>query len=419
MAKDFHLPDVGEGLTEAEIVQWHVKVGDHVKVNQVLCEIETAKAVVELPAPFAGTVTALLANEGEIVAVGAPIVTVDDGSGPTPIKEELGQDKPEPVLVGYGVAEQATTRRPRTTTATTHVQQESSGPVRTKPPVRKFAKDHGVDLHDVQATGPANTVTRADVERVIGGHQVPTVASQAGEVIAVRSVQRSMANAMVQSAFTAPHVTEWVEVDVTRTIDAISGLRESTGLKISPLLFACAGLIQAATAYPRINSSWVDLADSTEIHVHPDVNLGIAVASPRGLLVPVVAKAQQLTLVSLAEQLTTLVGKAREGVTTPSELMGGTISVTNVGVFGVDGGTPILVPGQVAILAIGQVARKPWVVNRDGQESIAIRDVMTVSLSFDHRVVDGELGSKVLRHVADYLHDPVTSALLKSSTLGQ
>lgn len=431
MAKNFNLPDVGEGLTEAEIVQWHVKVGDLVKVNQVLCEIETAKAVVELPAPFAGTVTALLANEGQVVAVGSPIITVDDGTGPdqgasaVPSAPEVATPaKPEPVLVGYGVAEQATTRRARVTSAPaapTSTSIEARGPVRTKPPVRKFAKDHGVDLHDVQPTGPHNTITRADVERLITPSTTASRSqrSTATEVIPVRSVQRTMANAMVHSAFTAPHVTEWVEVDVTRTIDAIAGLRASTEVKVSPLLFACAGLVQAATAYPRINSSWVDTADGAEIHVHPDINLGIAVASPRGLVVPVIDSAQDHTLMSLASAINSLVGRARDASTAPSELMGGTISVTNVGVFGVDGGTPILVPGQVAILAIGQVVRKPWVITRDGQESIAIRDVMTVALSFDHRVVDGELGSKVLRHVANYLNDPVTTALLSSSKLGQ
>jgi pyruvate/2-oxoglutarate dehydrogenase complex dihydrolipoamide acyltransferase (E2) component len=202
-------------------------------------------------------------------------------------------------------------------------------------------------------------------------------------------------------------------------MDAIERLRSATDTKVSPLLFACAGLVRAAVQYPRINASWVDADDGAQIHVHPDVNLGIAVASPRGLLVPVVAGAQNSSLLGLGEAINGIVLRAREGVTTPQELMGGTISVTNVGVFGVDAGTPILVPGQVAILAIGQVSRKPWVV-RDaaGSESLGIRDVMTVSLSFDHRVVDGELGSRVLRAVADYLHDPLTAALLDSPPLG-
>ena len=422
MAQNFTLPDVGEGLTEAEIVQWHVKVGDQITVNQVLCEIETAKAVVELPAPFAGTVTALLVNEGDVVAVGSPIITVEDGKGagseaPAPhVSEPVAEKKPEPVLVGYGVTEQATTRRARTTTsaAPSTPQPGLQTPVLTKPPVRKFAKDHRIDLQTVQPTGPHNTITRDDVERLVGPSTTTPAPTRPGEVIQVRSVQRSMANAMVQSAFTAPHVTEWVEVDVTRTTEAIPGLRQSTGIKISPMLFACAGLIQAATAHPRINASWVETSDGAQIHVHPDVNLGIAVASPRGLVVPVIHQSQTMALVTLAEQINAIVASAREGKTTPTQLLGGTISVTNVGVFGVDGGTPILVPGQVAILAVGRVVRKPWVVLRDGQESIAIRDVMTLALSFDHRVVDGELGSKVLRHVADYMNDPVTAALLKS-----
>jgi pyruvate/2-oxoglutarate dehydrogenase complex dihydrolipoamide acyltransferase (E2) component len=224
---------------------------------------------------------------------------------------------------------------------------------------------------------------------------------------------------MVRSAFTAPHVTEWVEVDVTGTMESVERLKAAADVKVSPMLFACAALIRAAATFPRINSSWVEGSDGPQIQIHGAINLGIAVASPRGLLVPVIRDAQDASLVGLAQGITDIVQRARDGVTSPQELSGGTISLTNIGVFGIDAGTPILVPGQVAILAIGQVTRKPWVVHdASGQESLGIRDVMTVSLSFDHRVIDGELGSRVLRSIADYLRDPATASLISSAPLG-
>lgn len=485
MAREsFRLPDVGEGLTEAEIVAWRVAVGDVITVNQVIVEIETAKAIVELPAPFAGTVVELLATPGQVVEVGKPIITVDtggsDGGGsstgstdasapPSSVAAAapgvLGEGaKPEPVLVGYGVTHGSTSRRARTrpagpssdeagTVATptppvaaptpTNPPAAAAAPVvhdglvRSKPPVRKLAKDHGIDLRTVTPTGPDGTVTREDVERALSGggsaapaagagsevRTAPSAAPSAatatpGEVIPVRGVLRSMADAMVRSAYTAPHVTEWVEVDVTRTMESVERLKSVTDVRVSPMLFAAAGLIRAAARFPRINSSWVDTEEGAEIRVHGAIHLGVAVASPRGLLVPVVSNAESLSLVGLAEGINAMVQRARDGITTPQELMGGTISLTNVGVFGIDAGTPILVPGQVAILAIGQVARKPWVVrDPDGQESLAIRDVMTISLSFDHRVIDGELGSRALRSIADYLHDPVTATLVSDTPL--
>jgi 2-oxoisovalerate dehydrogenase E2 component (dihydrolipoyl transacylase) len=455
-SESFRLPDVGEGLTEAEIIQWRVAVGDVITVNQVIVEIETAKAAVELPAPFAGTVTEILAREGEVVEVGKPIITVETGSGPAapsakPTEQTSGEaaadkpDKPEPVLVGYGVAHGSTTRRARTGAASSPAgngngtentapseepdseQVVSYGPVRTKPPVRKFAKDHGIDLRSVPATGPDGVITREDVAKALASAGTPAAPVQTskpampmpGEVIAVRGVQRSMADAMVRSAFTAPHVTEWVEVDVTGTMESVERLKAAADVKVSPMLFACAALIRAAATFPRINSSWVDGSDGPQIQIHDAINLGIAVASPRGLLVPVIRDAQDKSLVGLAQGITDIVQRARDGVTSPQELSGGTISLTNIGVFGIDAGTPILVPGQVAILAIGQVTRKPWVVHdASGQESLGIRDVMTVSLSFDHRVIDGELGSRVLRSVADYLRDPATASLISSAPLG-
>jgi pyruvate/2-oxoglutarate dehydrogenase complex dihydrolipoamide acyltransferase (E2) component len=447
-SKSFLLPDVGEGLTEAEIIQWRVAVGDVITVNQVIVEIETAKAAVELPAPFAGTVIEILAREGEVVEVGKPIITVETGDPgsqaqqPRADESPAAPDKPEPVLVGYGVAHGSTTRRARSATPSTQAQEGNgdgngsaeptrepepvaSGPVRTKPPVRKFAKDHGIDLRTVPATGPDGIITRDDVARAVTSEgasaRVPAArpTQVPGEVIAVRGVQRSMADAMVRSAFTAPHVTEWVEVDVTGTTESVKRLKAATDIKVSPMLFACAALIRAAATFPRINSSWVDGPDGPQIQIHGSINLGIAVASPRGLLVPVIRDAQDKNVVGLGQAISDIVQRARDGVTSPQELSGGTISLTNIGVFGIDAGTPILVPGQAAILAIGQITRKPWVIHdAEGQESLGIRDVMTVSLSFDHRIIDGELGSRVLRSVADYLGDPTTAALINSAPLG-
>lgn len=468
MAREtFLLPDAGEGLTEAEILRWCVQVGQQVEVNEVLVEIETAKAVVELPSPYAGTVAELLVAEGALVPVGTPIIAIETSAAGEPVmpgaaapgaSAAAGDAEPtatvqvgtlesprEPVLVGYGVSHGATTRRARRQpqgpsedangSVAARAGAGSAPLVRTSPPVRRLAKDLGVDLASVTPTGQRSgglVVTREDVLRhqAHGAHATAASASpraarslppqssisadvRAGDVLPVRSVRRGMADAMVSSAFTAPHVTEWVEVDVTRTVELVARLRERSGRRISPMLFAAAALVRAAVAHPIINASWVPRDSGDEITVHADVHLGIAVASPRGLIVPVVSRAQTMSVMDLADALSGVIERARDGSTPPTEMLGGTITLTNVGVFGIDGGTPILVPGQAAILAIGQVRRMPWVVvDRDGAEQIAIRDVMTLALSFDHRIVDGEAGSRALRAMADYLEDPGAAELL-------
>jgi pyruvate dehydrogenase E2 component (dihydrolipoamide acetyltransferase) len=488
MNKEFKLPDVGEGLTEADIVSWHVKPGDTVQINQVIVEIETAKAVVELPSPYAGTVTALLAAEGETVDVGTPIISVEvpgaDGvPDQAPARPAASQpaasqpaaaepDKPdggEPaqpaqparqaVLVGYGAKPGATTRRPRKSPSTRpasypatpsappqggtegqvvppvvgsptrEVRPPGASTVRalTKPPVRRLARDLGVDLTGLAGSGPEGSVTREDVERAAGeatgrsgygfatagdgGAAVATAASPSGtdqgtteERIPVRGVRKHIAAAMVASAFTAPHVTEFLQVDVTETMAAVRRARdlpEFAGVKVSPLLFVAKALLVAVARHPMINSSWDDAAQ--EIVVKHRVNLGIAVAAERGLLVPNVKGAGSMSLAQLARALDELTATARAGKATPADLSGGTITITNVGVFGVDAGTPILTPGEAAILAFGQVREAPWV--HEGE--LAVRKVTTLSLSFDHRIVDGELGSAVLRDVGSMLEDPV------------
>jgi 2-oxoisovalerate dehydrogenase E2 component (dihydrolipoyl transacylase) len=292
---------------------------------------------------------------------------------------------------------------------------------RAKPPVRKLARDLGVDLAALTGSGPEGSVTREDVQRAAGdatvrsgysaavpaedGHaNAPASPQEAEERIPVRGVRKHTAAAMVTSAFTAPHVTEFLQVDVTETMAAVRRARELpefAGVKVSPLLFVAKALLVAVGRHPMINSAWDEAGQ--EIVVKRYVNLGIAVAAERGLLVPNVKRAQALPLAGLARALDELAATARAGKATPGDLSGGTITITNVGVFGVDAGTPILTPGEAAILAFGQVRDAPWV----HQGELAVRKVTTLSLSFDHRIVDGELGSAVLRDVGSMLEDPV------------
>jgi pyruvate dehydrogenase E2 component (dihydrolipoamide acetyltransferase) len=529
--KQFRLPDVGEGLTEADIVSWHVKPGDSVTLNQVIVEIETAKAVVELPSPYEGIVTELLAEEGATVDVGTPIIAVDvmgeaatDGAGlgsssaaatappagaaepagaavagptdpvtaatSTPVGAELqaafepgihGSPAPkverQAVLVGYGVKLGTTKRRQRKRTAqaaSTAPPKPSHAPIpapqatpasqaapaaetapasapapisappstqapapsptpalgpggngrvarpAAKPPVRKLAKDLGVDLGGVAGTGPDGTITREDVQAAVAAPATAATPAAAPatvsawtaaasgareERVAVRGVRKHTAAAVSASAFTAPHVTEFLQVDVTAMMRAVERLRELpefAGLRVSPLLLVAKALLVAVGRHPMINSSWDEAAQ--EIVVKHYVNLGIAAATGRGLIVPNIKDAQTLSLPGLAAALAQLTATAREGKAQLADLTGGTVTITNVGVFGIDAGTPILTPGEAAILAFGQVREMPWV--HEGE--LAVRQVTTLSLSFDHRIVDGDLGSAVLRDIGAMLTDPVT-----------
>jgi 2-oxoisovalerate dehydrogenase E2 component (dihydrolipoyl transacylase) len=450
--KQFKLPDVGEGLTEADIIKWHVQPGDTVEVNQTILEIETAKAVVELPCPYEGTVTELLVSEGTTVDVGVPIITVDVGGEAPAVPNEVTEPPAEsaqepgmagsvapkvdptapeqkrvPVLVGYGVKPGTTTRRPRKKSpaapavrpapaaapapaATPAATPANGGGARVavlaKPPVRKLAKDLGVDLTTITGTGPQGSITRDDIQQAASA---PTRAAavpggEREERIPIRGVRKHTAAAMVQSAFTAPHVTEWLQIDVTETMNAVRRLRDLPdfeGVKVSPLLLVAKALLLAARRHPMINSAWDEAAQ--EIVVKHYVNLGIAAATDRGLVVPKVRDAQALSLPDLARALGELAATARAGKSTPQDLADGTMTITNVGVFGVDAGTPILTPGESAILAFGQIRDIPWV--HEGE--IKIRKVTTLALSFDHRIVDGELGSAVLRDVGAMLEDPM------------
>jgi pyruvate dehydrogenase E2 component (dihydrolipoamide acetyltransferase) len=437
----FNLPDVGEGLTEAEIVSWKVAPGDQVTVNQVICEIETAKSIVELPCPFAGTIEKLFAKEGDTVVVGNPIISVQaEGNilmaGPVTssipvitesdtmheavadVASSVASDENKPNLVGYGSAGHAGTRRKRSglgasavaaavPAGSSAIPSALSTDVIAKPPIRKLAKDLNVDLSNVTATGPAGEITREDVVNaatqasVFRNLTTPAIPSEREERIPVKGVRKAIATAMVQSAFTAPHVSIFVDVDATRTMEYVKRLKASTdfaGVKVTPLLLMAKAMMWAVRRNPTVNSTWTD----KEIIVHNFVNFGVAAATPRGLIVPNIKDADRMSMLELARQLELLAATAREGKTTPEEMKDGTITITNIGVFGVDTGTPILNPGQVAIVALGSIRPKPWVVNNE----IVIRQVTTIGATFDHRVVDGDVASRFVQDVASVIEEP-------------
>nr|WP_145486926.1 MULTISPECIES: dihydrolipoamide acetyltransferase family protein [Streptomyces] len=462
--REFKMPDVGEGLTEAEILKWYVQPGDTVTDGQVVCEVETAKAAVELPIPYDGVVSELRFPEGTTVDVGTAIITVRvAGGAPVPAQAEAAapaaeaapeapaasasasaaapaaasasaeEAKPaarQPVLVGYGVSTSATKRRPRKGPEVTvpapaqpelngHAPAADSPRPLAKPPVRKLAKDLGVDLTAVTPSGPDGIITREDVHAAATPAAVtapaPVAAAPAAPApvasydgaretrLPVKGVRKATATAMVGSAFTAPHVTEFVTVDVTRTMKLVEELKqdkEMQGRRVNPLLLIAKALLVAIKRNPDINASWDEA--NQEIVVKHYVNLGIAAATPRGLIVPNIKDAHAKTLPQLADSLGELVSTAREGKTSPSAMQGGTVTITNVGVFGVDTGTPILNPGESAILAIGAIKLQPWV----HKGKVKPRQVTTLALSFDHRLVDGELGSRFLADVAAVLEQP-------------
>ncbi|MFC4066099.1 dihydrolipoamide acetyltransferase family protein [Actinoplanes subglobosus] len=486
--KEFNLPDLGEGLTEGEILSWLVKVGDTIELNQPIVEVETAKAAVEIPAKWGGVVTRIFHEAGVVVEVGKPIISIDTDPtagpiAPAPTSSSSSGDGeteagliggPAPggrtaVLVGYGPKTTTAKRRPRSgtatapTTATTPTPPPAAaapivaapvepapvapapvvqstapatvppaavspaaagrtGPVLAKPPVRKLARDLGVDLAGLNGTGPMGSVTRNDVQLAASRPETPAETAPATaptapaavfdasreQRIPIKGVRKLTAENMVASAFTAPHVTEFLTVDVTRSMKALEKLKarpEFAETRVSPLLLVAKAVLLAAKRHPMVNSTWSGATG--EIIVKDYVNLGIAAATERGLIVPNVKDAGRLTLHELAEALNTLVRVAKSGKTPPSDMTGGTLSITNVGVFGIDTGTPILPPGESAILAFGAIRPTPWV----HKGKIKVRQVTTLGLSFDHRIIDGELGSKFLRDVGAFLTDPEATLL--------
>ncbi len=480
----FNLPDVGEGLTEAEIVSWKVKPGDAVAINDVLCEIETAKSIVELPSPFAGTVTDLLVPEGVTIDVGTAIISVsDDVAGdPTPADVRAPETPVQPLygklpaenetpdagstdsalaggpLVGSGPKADAVKRRPRKAAPAAgsltvnapevepvqpHTPAEVATPdearsaeavdnrptfggaitglvnkVLAKPPVRKIARDLGIDLADVVATGLRGEVTREDLvsyqaQRDAELDKADGFWGKAGkpqdqriERIPVKGVRKATAKAMVESAFSAPHVSIFVDVDASRTMEFVKRLKSSRdfeGIRVSPLLILAKAVIWAAARNPSVNATWMDNGEGTaEIQVKHYMNLGIAAATPRGLMVPNIKNAQDLSLKELALALNNLATTARAGKTQPAEMQGGTLTITNIGALGIDTGTPIINPGEVAIVAFGTIKQKPWVL--DGE--VIPRWITTLGGSFDHRVVDGDLSARFMADVAAILEEP-------------
>ncbi|MGI8869429.1 MAG: dihydrolipoamide acetyltransferase family protein [Mycobacteriales bacterium] len=449
--KQFLLPDIGEGLTEGEIVTWMVKPGDVVTDGQPIVEVETAKVTVELPCPFDGVVAELHARAGETVEVGAPIVTIrlDAADEPTPVDApapavdgpgtsppsaydamvpELPHadgDGPEDVmLVGRGPKTGARARRARrrpevASGTTSEAIPDAVSPtvglaVLARPPVRKLAKDLGVDLGAVTGSGDGGIITRADVESAasrstperIGAASPAAFGPDREARIPIKGLRKHTAAAMVQSAFTAPHVSEFLSLDITPTMELrerVAELTDFAGVRVSPLLFVARAVLIACRRHPMMNSTWDEKRG--EIVVKDYVNLGIATATDRGLIVPNIKDAGRLTLRELAAALGALTAAARAGSVTAADLAGGTISITNVGIYGVDTGTPILPPGETAILALGAVRDRPWVV--DG--AVVPRKVTTLALSFDHRIVDGQLGSQFLADIGAMLSDPGTA----------
>lgn len=458
VVKDVTMPDLGEGLTESDLVEWHVAVGDTVELNQVIADVETAKALVQLPSPYAGTVSRLVVEPGSTVLVGSPILSIavdEPGEVPAPDEEPAPSTERNAVLVGYGPPVEGSAR-PRRRARGTAWSAEHGGSVadahplaapgrparatgpsgrrerpRSYPPVRKLAHELGVDLDRLTGTGPDGLITREDVLGSVtdapapgtttgptrpATEAAPTASADASlartgrplaaerEVrIPITGVRKHTAAAMVASAFTAPHATEFLTVDVTATTDLLAALgrdRAFAGHRLTMLTMVAKAVTIALRHHPSLNSRWDEAA--REIVQLGYVNLGIAAATPRGLMVPNIKDAEQLDLVGLADALAALTESARAGTTAPADLTGGTFSITNIGVFGIDAGTPILNTGEAAILAMGAVQRRPW----EHEDAVALRKVMTLSLSFDHRLVDGEQASRFLADVGTVLREP-------------
>jgi 2-oxoisovalerate dehydrogenase E2 component (dihydrolipoyl transacylase) len=444
--REFKLPDLGEGLTEGEVVRWLVAEGDPIVLNQPVVEVETAKAVVEIPAPYAGTVVKLHAAEGDTLDVGAPLISVDTGGGaastPAAVAAERDPDQElQATLVGPGERQQTRRRRiagPRsavdnrqhaasgsatlphrgTTPGAGSLQAAPARPAgqrpKATPPVRRYAKDRGVDLAALVGTGKDGRITREDVDGALAAGRPAAAAAdgapvvrqprdRSSERIPVRGTRRQIAAAMAASAFSIPHVTEFLTVDATRLVELRERLRAlpaAADLKLTPLAVVAKALCVAVRSYPLMNSSWDE--DAGEIEVKGWVNLGIATDTPTGLLVPNIKDADTLGILDLAREIARLTALARDRKATPADLTSGTITITNVGGFGVETGTPIINKPECAILATGLIAPRPWVV--DGQ--LAVRQLMTTSVSFDHRIVDGAYAARFLAHLRDLLEEP-------------
>jgi 2-oxoisovalerate dehydrogenase E2 component (dihydrolipoyl transacylase) len=420
---DFLLPDLGEGLAEAEVIAWHVAVGDQVTIDQLVVEVETAKAAVEVPVPFAGTVARLHATPGSMVAVGQPLISVDpaevDPALPPPAEESSGN-----VLIGYGTPATTGARRRRANRAGPHRSPEPArvnpGPARViSPLVRKLARDAGLDLAAVRGTGPSGIIRRCDIEQAgqasAAGTPIKTdtapatadsiaaSATETGETrIPLRGVRRAVADKLTRSRREIPEATVWVDVDATEFLAARAVLNtRDPDRPVSLVALLGRFTVLALRRYPELNAH----IDGDEIVIPGHVHLGFAAQTDRGLVVPVVRDAHRLSTRDLSAALTSRTAAARAGELRPAELTGGTITINNYGVFGVDGSAAIINHPEVAIVGLGRIIDRPWAV--DGQ--LAVRKISELTLSFDHRVCDGGTAGGFLRMLADYIEQPVNA----------
>lgn len=401
MAKTFNLPDLGEGLTEAEIVAWRVAVGDDVALDQEIVEVETAKASVVIPSPFAGIVTTLHGAPGDTIAVGAPLITFDGdaedpGAGAPDDAGDASDEERTPNLVGYGATSDRSRRRRRTPRDEGHTEPSSRTRPKAKPPVRKLAKDLGVDLRSVPPTGPDGTISRDDV--LAAAPAAPTTSTPAATVIPVRGVRRTIARQMTRS-HEIPSAATWVEAEASglvrlrRALSARHPEERITGLAIIARL-----VVDALREVPVLNARWSE----EEITILDGVHLGIAVATDRGLVVPVVRDADRLGIRQLAAEVARVVDAARDNTLPPSELVGSTFTITNFGALGMDGGIPLINHPEVGILGMGRLTDRPFVE----AGVVGARPTLNLSLAFDHRVADGAEASRFLSRLADLVAEP-------------
>lgn len=407
MARTFNLPDLGEGLTEAEIVEWKVAEGDTVTLDQEIVEVETAKASVIIPSPFAGVVLTLHGGPGDVMEVGAPLITFADEATVSESGTEPAKDTERtPNLVGYGAASEGARRRRRRKASSPEAPQavpaKASKP-KAKPPVRRLAKELNVDLATVTPTGPNGSISREDVQRAASAPTRPAPAvsptpAAPGTAIPVRGVRRTIAQHM-EVSHTIPAAAAWIEAEATGLESLRKSMRDQyPAEKITALAILCRLVVEALRQVPHLNARYAE----DEITLLSEINLGVAVATDRGLVVPVIKRADEMTIRQLAGELARLVDGARANSLTPTELLGQTFTITNFGALGVDGGIPLINHPDVGILGMGALLQRPVVA--DGQ--IVARPTLNLSLAFDHRVADGAEASRFLTLLAEWVKEP-------------
>jgi len=403
--RDFLMPDLGEGLTEGEILEWLVAEGDSVAVDQPIAEMSTEKAVVQVPTPFAGRVVKLHGVPGDFVKVGSPLISIELGAA-TPA---VGSGN---VLVGYGTdeAENPAARRRRVLPGDARTPSAAAASGSATPPasplVRRLAAELGIDVSTVTGSGPGGIVSRADIERADtqrraapSGAHVDEAAGQTHRRL--KGIDRVAAERLTQSHREIPTAIAWLSADATRLFELRAELNANQGdVHVTPFAVVLRLCVIALRRFPRLNSHFDSGAN--EIVTFAPVHLGVAVQTERGLVVPVIRDAQRMPTLQLAAELERLAAAARDGILTPSGLTGSTFTVSNFGAFGVDGGTAIINPPEAAILGVGQIVERPWIVGSE----VAARRVVQLSLVFDHRVADGAVAGGFVRHLADLIEQP-------------